>query len=94
MNDLIQRAVKRATAAGGGPSLIERAASRIAQEKRVEGLGTRDPKSPSLADIDGITHQGGTILGSSRSADFPTSSGQDRAKARLRELAIDGLIIA
>ena len=51
MNDLIQRAVKR-IGPDGGPSLIERAASRIAQEKRVEGLGTRDPRSPSLADVE------------------------------------------
>jgi receptor protein-tyrosine kinase len=52
MNDLIQRAVKRIGPDGGGPSLIERAASRIAQEKRVEGLGPRDPRSPSLADVE------------------------------------------
>ncbi len=46
-----------------------------------------------LADIEGITHQGGTILGSSRSAEFPTPAGQARAKARLREHGIDGLLV-
>src|SRR5437899_2380152 len=51
MNDLIQRAVKRVRPEVG-PSLIERAASRIAEERRVEGLGPRDPKSPSLADVE------------------------------------------
>jgi receptor protein-tyrosine kinase len=51
MSDLIQRAVKR-LGPEAAPSLIERAASRLAQEKRVEGLGTRDPKSPSVADVE------------------------------------------
>jgi receptor protein-tyrosine kinase len=50
-SDLIQRAIER-LGPSTGPSVIERAASRIAAEKRVEGLGTRDAKSPSVADVE------------------------------------------
>jgi protein-tyrosine kinase len=50
-SDLIQRAMER-LGPSSGPSVVERAASRIAAEKRVEGLGTRDSKSPSVADVE------------------------------------------
>jgi receptor protein-tyrosine kinase len=50
-NDLIQRAVER-LGTGSGPSLVERAATRLNAEKRVEGLGPRDPKAPSVADVE------------------------------------------
>jgi 6-phosphofructokinase 1 len=58
-----------------------------------QGLLEGEVVDMRLADIDGITQQGGTILGSSRSAEFPTPEGQARAKARLRELGIDGLVV-
>ena len=70
MSDLIQRAVKR-LGPDGGPSLIERAASRLNQEKRVDGFGTRDPKSPSVADVEmrGPRPVPGTGTGTSRPAE-------------------------
>jgi len=58
-----------------------------------QGLLEGDVAELRLADIEGITHVGGTILGSSRSTEFPTPDGQARAKARLRGLDIDALIV-
>jgi receptor protein-tyrosine kinase len=51
VSDLIQRAMER-IGPSSGPSVVERAASRIAAEKRVDGFGTRDPKAPSVADVE------------------------------------------
>jgi 6-phosphofructokinase 1 len=45
------------------------------------------------AEVDGITRQGGTILGSSRSAEFPTPEGQARARARILDLGADALVV-
>jgi receptor protein-tyrosine kinase len=50
-SDLIQRAMERA-GTGSGPSLVERAAKRLSAEQRVDGLGPRDPKSPSVAELE------------------------------------------
>lgn len=36
---------------------------------------------------------GGTILGPSRSAELPTPDGQARARAQLRALGIDALLV-
>jgi 6-phosphofructokinase 1 len=58
-----------------------------------QGLLEGDLAELNLAAIDGITHQGGTLLGSSRSAEFPTPEGQTRARARLRETAVDALVV-
>ncbi|MFO0762279.1 MAG: 6-phosphofructokinase [Byssovorax sp.] len=58
-----------------------------------QGLLEGDISELRLAEIDSITHVGGTILGSSRSSEFPTISGQERAKLRLREHAIDALLV-
>ncbi len=58
-----------------------------------QGLLEGDATPLQLADIAGITHVGGTILGSSRSAEFPTPDGQARAKAQLRALGIDVLLV-
>ena len=58
-----------------------------------QGLLEGDTTPLSLAAIDGITHQGGTILGSSRSAEFPTAAGQARARARIAELGLDALVV-
>ncbi|MFT3772086.1 MAG: 6-phosphofructokinase [Minicystis sp.] len=57
------------------------------------GLLEGDVTPLELSAIVGITHQGGTILGSSRSAVFPTSEGQARAKERLRDLGVDALVV-
>jgi len=58
-----------------------------------EGLleGDAAPLAPS--DIDGIARLGGTILGSARSAVFPTAEGQALAKRRLAELGLDALVV-
>ncbi len=45
-------------------------------------------------DVHGISRLGGTILGSSRSAEFPTPAGQARARERLRALKLDALVVA
>jgi 6-phosphofructokinase 1 len=58
-----------------------------------QGLLEGDVAELNLAAIDGITHQGGTILGSSRSAEFPTPEGQARARARIREMSADALLV-
>jgi 6-phosphofructokinase 1 len=58
-----------------------------------QGLLEGDTVALSLAATDGITHLGGTILGSSRSAEFPTPEGQARARARIAELGVDGLVV-
>jgi 6-phosphofructokinase 1 len=57
-----------------------------------EGLLAGDAAPLGLGDVDGITRVGGTILGSSRSSVFPTPAGQTQAKARLRELGVEGLV--
>ncbi len=50
-SDLIRRAVER-LGPGSGASVVERAGARIAAEQRVDGFGARDPKSPSVADLE------------------------------------------
>lgn len=57
------------------------------------GLLEGDVTPLELSSIVGITHQGGTILGSSRSAVFPTPEGQARAKERLHGMGVDALIV-
>ena len=55
-------------------------------------LGARtlelDPDS-----IEGITRQGGTILGSSRCLEMMEAAGQDRAMDRVAELGLEGLVV-
>lgn len=51
-------------------------------------MGPLDP-----AAVEGITRLGGTILGSSRSTEFPTPEGQAKAKARLRDAGASGLVV-
>jgi 6-phosphofructokinase 1 len=43
--------------------------------------------------VDGISRSGGTVLGSARSAEFPTEAGQARARARIAEMALDALVV-
>lgn len=57
-----------------------------------EGLLAENASRLGLSEVDGITRLGGTILGSSRSALFPTHEGQERAKRALRNLGVQGLI--
>lgn len=44
-------------------------------------------------DVGGIIQQGGTVLGSARSAEFRTEAGRDTALAALREENVDGLVV-
>ncbi len=54
-------------------------------DDEIQPLGARD--------VGNIIQRGGTILGSSRSKEFRTPDGRDRAAARLREHGIDGLVV-
>ena len=50
-------------------------------------------RSMSSADVGGILHQGGTVLGTARSADFRTREGRRRAARNLVERDIDALVV-
>ncbi|MFO0679308.1 MAG: 6-phosphofructokinase, partial [Polyangiaceae bacterium] len=43
--------------------------------------------------VDGISRHGGTVLGSTRSAEFPTPAGQAKAKEKIQKLGIDALVV-
>src|SRR6266508_5320266 len=58
-----------------------------------EGLLGGDVQHFPVGSADGVTGLGGTILGSARSAVFPTAAGQEVARMRLRELGIDVLVV-
>lgn len=58
-----------------------------------QGLLEGDVKPIELGAIEGITHLGGTILGSSRSTEFPTPEGQAKAKKRLTDLGVSALVV-
>lgn len=57
------------------------------------GLLEGDLAPLELRDIVGITHLGGTILGSARSAIFPTPAGQERAREQIDRFGIDALVV-
>ena len=58
-----------------------------------EGLLAGEIQDFPIGSTDGITGLGGTILGSARCKNFPTPAGQEQARARLRELGIDALVV-
>jgi 6-phosphofructokinase 1 len=58
-----------------------------------EGLLAGDTQAFPVGSTDGITGVGGTILGSARSAHFPTPAGQEQARARLAALGVDALVV-
>ena len=58
-----------------------------------EGLLAADAVALSLAEVDGISRYGGTLLGSARSTLFPTEEGQELAVQRLNELDLGGLVV-
>lgn len=58
-----------------------------------EGLLAKDVVELSLSDVDGISREGGTVLGSARSKVFPTDEGQTRAAQNLADLGIEGLVV-
>ncbi len=58
-----------------------------------EGLLAADTVELSLAEVEGISRYGGTVLGSARSKEFPTPAGQAKAKQRVAELGLDALVV-
>ncbi len=58
-----------------------------------EGLLGGDVRQLDLADVDGISRFGGTLLGSARSARFMTPEGHQAACSRIADLGLDGLIV-
>jgi 6-phosphofructokinase 1 len=58
-----------------------------------EGLLAGDAVELAVAEMEGIARFGGTILGSARSSRFPTDAGQEEARARLRDLRLDALVV-
>lgn len=58
-----------------------------------EGLLRGETRPLGLADVDGISRFGGTLLGSARSAEFATPLGRRRAAEQLDALGIDALIV-
>ncbi|MBI1944583.1 MAG: 6-phosphofructokinase [Deltaproteobacteria bacterium] len=57
------------------------------------GVLAAEARPLTLADVDGISRQGGTVLGSARSKIFPTVEGQRQARERIKQLGLDGLIV-
>lgn len=58
-----------------------------------EGLLAADTVPLGLTDVDGISRFGGTLLGSARSARFPTPEGQAEARERIAAIGLDGLVV-
>lgn len=65
----------------------------IGIERGYEGLLEGAARSLTLVDVDGISRFGGTVLGSARSTHFPTEAGQKEARARVRALGLDALVV-
>lgn len=84
MNAAIRALVKACAGAGH---------TTIGVRRGYEGLLAGDAVPLELAQVDGLSRYGGTMLGSARSKVFPTDDGQERAAARLTELALDGLVV-
>jgi 6-phosphofructokinase 1 len=64
-------------------------------EEGLQGLvdGGERIRALSSADVSGILHQGGTVLGTARSDDFRTRRGLRQAARNLIERSIDGLVV-
>ncbi|MEW5850939.1 MAG: 6-phosphofructokinase [Myxococcota bacterium] len=62
-------------------------------QRGYEGLLEGDIRPLELAAIEGITRMGGTILGSARSAVFPTPEGQKKAREQLKAHQLDALVV-
>jgi 6-phosphofructokinase 1 len=58
-----------------------------------EGLLAEDAPPLELGAIEGITRLGGTVLGSARSAEFPTPAGQARCRQAIAALGLDALVV-
>lgn len=57
------------------------------------GLLAGETRPLALVDVDGISRHGGTMLGSARSKAFPSAEGQAQARANIRALGLQGLIV-
>lgn len=57
------------------------------------GLLNGDIRPLAARDVGGIIHRGGTVLGTARSEEFKTKSGQREALRNINEAGIDGLVI-
>ena len=55
--------------------------------------GGEQIKPLSWSDVSGIQHQGGTVIGTARSADFRERAGRRRAARNLATLGIDRLVV-
>jgi 6-phosphofructokinase 1 len=58
-----------------------------------QGLVDGQVRQLSARDVGGIIQVGGTILGSARSAEFRTESGQSKALRNLAQHGIDGVVV-
>lgn len=92
------------TSGGDAPGMngAIRAVVRIGIERGWEVFGVRQGFAGLIAgdfaplcsrDVSGILQRGGTMLGSARSLEFKTESGQQRALQVLGEQGIDGLVV-
>ncbi|MBP1927595.1 6-phosphofructokinase 1 [Methanolinea mesophila] len=84
MNACIRSAVRTALAAGIEPVGVLRGFSGLIR-------GEFTPLDRSV--ICNIIHRGGTILETSRSAEFETREGRSRAASMVRDAGIDGLVL-
>ena len=57
------------------------------------GLLAGEVEPMYLGQIEGITAFGGTVLGSTRSAEFATDAGQEKAANVIKLLGLDGLVV-
>lgn len=83
MNACIRSVVRSAFAEG---------ASVLGVKKGFEGLMTGELQALSMRSVGNIIQRGGTILGSSRSADFRKKKGREKAYRCLQDWAVDALI--
>lgn len=58
-----------------------------------DGLMKGDIYEMNVSSVADIIHKGGTILGSARSAEYPTPEGQKRVMEVIEEFGIDGIIV-
>jgi len=84
MNTAIRTVAKVAASAG---------IAVVGVEAGYEGLMEGRLRALPLREVDTIGHEGGTVLGSARSAAFRTREGRLRAARRLKEADISGLIV-
>ena len=92
------------TSGGDAPGMnaAVRAVVRVGTARGLEVVGVRqgyagllggDLRALGPRDVAGIIHTGGTVLGSTRSAEFRTPAGRERALRTLHERGIDGVVV-